>query len=89
MQKIFSFQNHEKLDSNDLNISDELFMIALHLICKFDKIDGEDYSDDEDDTCVPIKRQTVLVFLPGIHEIVRMETILKEHWIRLYETHSF
>lgn len=66
-----------------MNISDELYMIALHLICHFDKIDGEDFSNDEEDTYAPIKRQTVLVFLPGIHEIVRMETILKEYWIRL------
>lgn len=56
-------------------------MIALHLICRFDKIDGEYFSDDEEDT--PAKKQTVLVFLPGIHEIARMESILKEYWIRL------
>lgn len=58
-------------------------MVALHLIYHFDKIDGEDCSDDEENTCTPIKRQSVLVFLPGIHEIVRMETILKEDGIRL------
>lgn len=58
-------------------------MIALHLICRFDKMDGEYFSDDEEDTCAPSKRQTVLVFLPGIHEIARMESILKEYWIRL------
>lgn len=61
-----------------------MYFISMHLICQFDKIDCEDLSDDDDDDDETgdrmAKRKTVLVFLPGIHEIVRMMTILKDNW---------
>lgn len=81
---LFYLQESYCLDDHELNISDGLYNIALQLINKFDELDCEDESDDEDDSEPgprrPIQRKTVLVFLPGIHEIVRMETVLKDNW---------
>lgn len=52
----------------------------MHLIKHFDNIDCEDFDDEDGASNKIAPRNTVLVFLPGIHEIVRMETILKENW---------
>lgn len=49
----------------------------MHLINLFDDFDGE---DNDGDANIPIARQAVLVFLPGIHEINQMNKILKDNW---------
>lgn len=57
-----------------------LYEIAVHLINKFDEIDKVELAEEHRMG----KRPTVLVFLPGIHEITRLENILREEWDRVY-----
>lgn len=64
------------MDKPNLSIPIELYTIALHLIDRFDDIDKKEHVQEDDHE----ERSTVLVFLPGIHEIIQMETILKEQW---------
>lgn len=63
-----------KLCQTSLVIPEFLYKTAMHLINKFDSFEKYGSTNDSDD------RPTVLVYLPGIHEIVQMETILKDQW---------
>lgn len=49
----------------------------MRLINLFDELDGE---DNDGDANVPIQKPAVLVFLPGIHEIIEMDKKLKDNW---------
>lgn len=61
------------MDNSSTGIPGDLYKIAVYLINHFDMIDTNEANRHEE-------WPTVLVFLPGIHEIVRMETALKDHW---------
>lgn len=53
-------------------ICDEFYTIALHLISSFDEVD-----DDEN---VDKAKSAVLIFLPGLLEINRMQMVLEDNW---------
>lgn len=64
------------LDKTSQCISVDLYRIALHLINCFDEIDKSETSEENRNDEWP----TVLVFLPGIHEIIQMDNILTDQW---------
>lgn len=72
-------KDYYQLDKPNLSISIELYRIALHLINRFDEFDKNEHAQGDDYE----ERSTVLVFLPGIHEIIQMETILKDQWFEV------
>lgn len=55
------------------NISDDMYKLAMKLVILMKRFDED--SKDELAGVLP----TVLVFLPGINEILKMESILVEH----------
>lgn len=57
-------------------IPTDLYKIALYLINRFDDIDMKEMAVESRND----ERPTVLIFLPGIHEIIQMDTILREEW---------
>lgn len=54
-----------------------MYTIALYLINQFDEIEKKEQSDNGE-------RASVLIFLPGIHEIIEMDTVLKDQWNNVY-----
>lgn len=75
----FLLKELSKINQNNPGISSELYTIALHLINRFDEIDRKEQSDNSE-------RASVLIFLPGIHEIIEMDTVLKDQWNNVYVT---
>lgn len=68
------------MDKCNPSIPVDLYQIALHLINRFDDIDKKELPNEDQD-----ERPTILVFLPGIHEITQMETVLNDNWKSLYD----
>lgn len=73
---VLNFQEISNLDKNNPAIAPDLYRIALYLINRFDKFDQKELAEQFDSR----ERPTVLVFLPGIHEIIEMETVIKDQW---------
>lgn len=63
------------MDKTSPCISVDLYKIALYLINRFGDIDKKEMSENQNE-----EWPTVLVFLPGIHEIGQMDTILRQEW---------
>lgn len=73
---VLNFQEISNLDKNNPTIAPDLYRIALYLINHFDTIDQKELAAQFDTR----ERSTVLVFLPGIHEIIEMDTVIKDQW---------
>ncbi|CAM9202969.1 unnamed protein product, partial [Lampetra planeri] len=75
-----------------LHISASMYNLAISLIQSFDEVEGGDSSKAEQDSVgVTSDRGSVLVFLPGIHEISFMqETLSKlvQKRLQVYPLHS-
>lgn len=65
---------------------DNMYLITVHLINLFDGFDEAEQKvgfDSELTGANRDKRPTVLVFLPGIHEIRSMQRCLEDNWNQL------
>ncbi|XP_061896863.1 ATP-dependent RNA helicase TDRD9-like [Entelurus aequoreus] len=74
---------------DDPHISAQMYDLAVSLIQSFDKIEGQDSSDD--DGVRFSERGSVLVFLPGSHEITYMHQALAKlvrKRLQVYPLHS-
>ncbi|XP_055325146.1 probable ATP-dependent RNA helicase spindle-E isoform X2 [Sitodiplosis mosellana] len=68
--------DYNHLDKTNPCIPEDLYKIALYLINCFDDIDKKEMPEE----CQHAEWPTVLVFLPGIHEIIQMDNILTDQW---------
>lgn len=76
---VLNSQEISNLDRNNPTIAPDLYRIALNLINRFDTFDQKELAAQFDSR----ERPTVLVFLPGINEIIEMETVIKDQWINV------
>lgn len=68
---IFSFNQSTDVNYDEPGILDEQYTIALKLVLVCDKIDNDEQNDYEVTQTFPYK-PSILIFLPGIHEIQQM-----------------
>ncbi|XP_047202025.1 ATP-dependent RNA helicase TDRD9 isoform X2 [Girardinichthys multiradiatus] len=91
LQKLFPYRI-ESPYPDDLMISPKMYDLAISLIQNFDEIEGKDFSKAQKDGGLTVsERGSVLVFLPGIHEIRCMqETLAKlvHQRLQIYPLHS-
>ncbi|XP_070776590.1 ATP-dependent RNA helicase TDRD9 [Enoplosus armatus] len=78
---------------DDPHISVEMYNLAISLIQSFDEMEGKDSSKAEkgDGGMTSSERGSVLVFLPGIHEISHMQEALAKlvhKRLQVYSLHS-
>ncbi|XP_047466283.1 ATP-dependent RNA helicase TDRD9 isoform X2 [Mugil cephalus] len=77
---------------DDPNISTEMYNVAISLIHSFDEMEGKDLSNTEKVGDMTVsERGSVLVFLPGLHEISYMQealTRLVHKRLQVYPLHS-
>ncbi|XP_028294843.1 ATP-dependent RNA helicase TDRD9 [Gouania willdenowi] len=86
------FPSRAKNDSENPHISEEMYDLAISLIQSFDEMEGKDTSKTEAAGGVALsQRGSVLVFLPGLHEIHHMQealTKLVHKRLQVYPLHS-
>uniref|UniRef100_A0A8C9XGP7 ATP-dependent RNA helicase TDRD9 n=1 Tax=Sander lucioperca TaxID=283035 RepID=A0A8C9XGP7_SANLU len=91
LQKLFPYRV-ESPPSGDPHISVEIYNLAISLIQSFDEMEGKDSSKAErKDGMTASERGSVLVFLPGIHEISYMQEALAKlvhKRLQVYPLHS-
>lgn len=64
------------MDNANPSIPVDLYKIAMFLINQFDEIDRKEMPEESRSEEWP----KVLVFLPGIHEIIQMDNMLRDLW---------
>ncbi|XP_068195445.1 ATP-dependent RNA helicase TDRD9 [Antennarius striatus] len=91
LQALFP-QYVEAPDFNNPNISFEMYNLAINLIQSFDEMEGKDSSkEDKGGGMTSTERGSVLVFLPGLNEIVYMQealTKLVHKRLQVFPLHS-
>ncbi|XP_078132966.1 ATP-dependent RNA helicase TDRD9 isoform X2 [Sander vitreus] len=90
LQKLFPYRV-ESPSSGDPHISVEIYNLAISLIQSFDEMEGKDSSKAERKDGMTAERGSVLVFLPGIHEISYMQEALAKlvhKRLQVYPLHS-
>ncbi|KAF1374862.1 hypothetical protein PFLUV_G00233470 [Perca fluviatilis] len=91
LQKLFPYRV-ESPPSGDPHISVEIYNLAIGLIQSFDEMEGKDSSKAErKGGMAASERGSVLVFLPGIHEISYMQEALAKlvhKRLQVYPLHS-
>ncbi|KAF7662633.1 hypothetical protein LDENG_00231020, partial [Lucifuga dentata] len=82
----------ESLHLDDPYISGQMYDVAIRLIQSFDELESEDRSKAEEEGGMLFsKRGSVLVFLPGLHEISYMQEALAKlvhKRLQIYPLHS-
>ncbi|XP_036006659.1 ATP-dependent RNA helicase TDRD9 isoform X1 [Fundulus heteroclitus] len=82
----------EMPNTEDLFILPSMYNLAISLIQSFDEMEGKDFSKAEKDGGMTLtERGSVLVFLPGLHEINTMKenlTKLVHQRLQVYPLHS-
>uniref|UniRef100_A0A3B4T453 ATP-dependent RNA helicase TDRD9 n=1 Tax=Seriola dumerili TaxID=41447 RepID=A0A3B4T453_SERDU len=89
LQNMFPYRV-ELLHIDDPHISVEMYNLAISLIQSFDEMEGKDSKAEKEGGMTLSERGSVLVFLPGIHEISYMQEALAKlvHKLQVYPLHS-
>uniref|UniRef100_A0A3Q2T1N6 RNA helicase n=1 Tax=Fundulus heteroclitus TaxID=8078 RepID=A0A3Q2T1N6_FUNHE len=80
----------EMPNTEDLFILPSMYNLAISLIQSFDEMEGKDFKAEKDGGMTLTERGSVLVFLPGLHEINTMKENLTKlvHQLQVYPLHS-
>ncbi|PWA16421.1 hypothetical protein CCH79_00004415 [Gambusia affinis] len=90
LQKLYPYRI-EPPHADDLLISPKMYDLAISLIQSFNEMEGKDFSKVEEGGTPLSERGSVLVFLPGIHEIRCMQESLAKlanQRLQVYPLHS-
>ncbi|XP_014832185.1 PREDICTED: putative ATP-dependent RNA helicase TDRD9 [Poecilia mexicana] len=90
LQKLYPYRI-EPPHPDDLLISPKMYDLAISLIQSFNEMEGKDFSKVEEGGTPLSERGSVLVFLPGIHEIRCMQESLAKlanQRLQVYPLHS-
>nr|XP_040055966.1 ATP-dependent RNA helicase TDRD9 isoform X2 [Gasterosteus aculeatus aculeatus] len=90
LKALFSYTATELLDPEDPQISVEMYKLSVSLIQSFDEMEGRDSSSNGKEQ-TSSEQGSVLVFLPGIHEISYMQEALSQLFhkrLQVYPLHS-
>uniref|UniRef100_A0A3Q3RJQ9 ATP-dependent RNA helicase TDRD9 n=1 Tax=Mastacembelus armatus TaxID=205130 RepID=A0A3Q3RJQ9_9TELE len=81
--------SYRPLHLDDPQISVAMYSVAISLIQSFDEMECKDSSDAETESGITVsERGSVLVFLPGIHEISYMQEFCVIQQLQVYPLHS-
>ncbi|XP_054909205.1 ATP-dependent RNA helicase TDRD9 [Poeciliopsis prolifica] len=90
LQKLYPYRI-DPPHPDDLLISPKMYDLAISLIQSFNEMEGKDFSKVEEGGSPLSERGSVLVFLPGIHEIRCMQESLAKlanQRLQVYPLHS-
>ncbi|XP_034432345.1 ATP-dependent RNA helicase TDRD9 isoform X2 [Hippoglossus hippoglossus] len=92
LQNLLPYRQSESCHPDDPYISVEMYNLAISLIQSFDELEGKDSRKADKDSGVTLsERGSVLVFLPGFHEISYMQEALAKlvhKRLQVYPLHS-